>query len=96
MPAFPARSTGSPGTKKGFDDVSKELVMNQIPHELAIGGIFLPPLLVAGLFGTIATAITIRLLDRCRLAKYFFYPPLIFLALAVVYTSLIGTVLIPF
>jgi hypothetical protein len=69
--------------------------MNFIPHEFAFGGIFMPPLLVAGLFGAIAAAITIRLLNRYRLAKYFFYAPLVFLALMVIYTGLIGTFLIP-
>jgi hypothetical protein len=69
--------------------------MSYIPHEFAFGGIFMPPLLVAGLFGAIAAAITIRLLNRYRLAKYFFYPPLVFLALMVIYTGLIGTFLIP-
>jgi len=69
--------------------------MNLIPHEFAFGGIFMPPLLVASLFGTIATAITIRLLNRCRLARHFFYPPLVFLALMAIYTVLIGTFIIP-
>jgi hypothetical protein len=69
--------------------------MNFIPHEFAIGGVFMPPLQVAGLFGAIAAVITIRLLNRYRLAKYFFYPPLVFVALTVIYTGLIGTFLIP-
>jgi hypothetical protein len=69
--------------------------MISIPHEFAIGGVFMPPLLVAGLFGVIAAVITIRLLNRFRLAKYFFYPPLVFVALAVIYTGLIGIFIIP-
>ena len=69
--------------------------MNFIPHEFAVGGVFMPPLLVASLFGAIAAVITIRLLNRYRLAKYFFYPPLVFVALAVIYTGLIGTFIIP-
>jgi hypothetical protein len=69
--------------------------MSYIPHEFAVGGVFMPPLLVAGLFGAIAAVITIRLLNHYRLAKYFFYPPLVFLALMVIYTGLIGTFLIP-
>jgi hypothetical protein len=69
--------------------------MNDIPHEFAVGGVFMPPLLVAGLFGTLAAIITIGLLNRFRLAKYFFYPPLVFVALAVIYTGLIGTFIIP-
>jgi hypothetical protein len=68
--------------------------MNLIPHEFAFGGIFMPPLLVAGLLGAIATAITIRLLNRYRLARHFFYPPLVFLSLMAIYTVLIGTFII--
>ena len=68
--------------------------MNQIPHEFAIGGVFMPPLLVASFFGTIAAVVTARLLNRYRLSRYFFYPPLVFLALTAIYTVLIGTFII--
>ena len=68
--------------------------MNLIPHEFTFGGIFMPPLLIASLFGVIATAITIYLLNRYRLGRHFFYPPLVFLALMAIYTVLIGTFII--
>ena len=68
--------------------------MSSIPHEFAIGGVFMPPLLVASLLGTIAAVATARLLNRYRLSKYFFYPPLVFVALAIIYTVLIGTLII--
>jgi hypothetical protein len=69
--------------------------MISMPHEFAIGGVFMPPLLVAGLLGTIAAVVTARLLNRYRLSRFFFYPPLVFLALAVIFTVLIGTLIIP-
>ena len=65
--------------------------MKPIPHEFAIGGVFMPPLLIATVLGAIAAVATARLLNRVRLSKYLFYPPLVFLALTVVYTILIGT-----
>jgi hypothetical protein len=68
--------------------------MNQIPHEFAIGGVFMPPLLIASLLGTIAAVVTARLLNKYRLSKYFFYPPLVFMALMVIYTVFIGTFII--
>ena len=68
--------------------------MNLIPHEFTFGGIFMPPLLIASLFGAIATAITFYLLTRYRLGRPFFYPPLVFLALMAIYTVLIGTFII--
>ncbi len=68
--------------------------MNQIPHEFAIGGVFMPPLLIVSFLGAIAAMVTARLLNRYRLSKYFFNPPLVFLALMVIYTVLIGTFII--
>jgi len=68
--------------------------MNLIPHEFAIGGVFMPPLLIVSILGALASVVTARLLNRYRLSKYFFYPPLVFLALTVIYTVFIGTFII--
>ena len=68
--------------------------MISMPHEFAIGGVYLPPLLIVAAIGTIASVVTARFLNRYRLSKYFFYPPLVFLALAVIYTVFIGTFII--
>jgi len=65
-----------------------------IPHEFAIGGIYVPPMLIAALLGILGALITARLLNYYRLSKYFFYPPLVSLALMVVYTIFIGTFII--
>lgn len=69
--------------------------MNFIPVEFHIGGVFLPPLLVAAILGTIAAVFTARWLNRVRLSRYLFYPPLVFVAMMVIYTALIGTFIIP-
>ena len=66
-----------------------------IPKEFTIGGIYFPPLLIASILGVTLAVLTAMLLNRYRLSRYFFYPPLVFLALAVIYTGLIGTFLIP-
>lgn len=68
--------------------------MMQVPHEFAIFGVFMPPLLLDGILGTIAASLTARLLNRYRLSKFFVYPPLVFVALIVIYTVLIGTFII--
>ena len=68
--------------------------MNGIPSEFTIGGVYLPPLLVAGFLGVLLAYGTAHLLNRYRLSRYFFYPPLVFVALAVIYTVFIGTVFI--
>ncbi|MGD2000379.1 MAG: DUF1656 domain-containing protein [Desulfobacterales bacterium] len=65
-----------------------------MPHEFAIGEVFMPPLLVASLLGLLAAVVTANLLNRYRLSRFFFYPPLVFLALMIIYTVLIGTFII--
>ena len=65
-----------------------------IPYEFAIGEVYMPPLLVAAFLGLITAIVTARLLNRYRLSRYFFYPPLVFIALTVIYTVLIGTLVI--
>jgi len=67
-----------------------------VPSEFALGGVYMPPLLVPAILGMIAAGMTARLLNRFRLSKYFFYPPLVFVALAVIFTVFFGRVLIPF
>jgi len=66
-----------------------------MPHEFSIGGVYFPPLLIAAILGVLAAALTAMLLNRYRLSRYFFYPPLVFVALAIIYTVLIGTLIIP-
>ncbi len=69
--------------------------MRFIPHEFFIGGVYLPPLLIAGFLGVVLAAWTAIVLNRYRLSRYFFYPPLVFVALTVIYTVFIGTFIIP-
>ena len=64
------------------------------PHEIAIGGVYLPPLLVAAVLGVILAIASARLLNRYRLSRHFFYPPLVLLAMMILNTVLIGTFII--
>ncbi len=66
-----------------------------MPKEFTIGGVYFPPLLIAGILGVLASALTAMVLNRYRLSQFLYNPPLVFLALAVIYTGLIGTFLIP-
>jgi len=67
-----------------------------VPHEIHIGEVFMPPLLLAGILGLIAASVTAKLLNKYRLSKYFFYPPLVMVAMMVIYTILFGMIIIPF
>ncbi len=65
------------------------------PSEFSIGGIFLPPLLITSALGVAAASVTAVLLNRLRLARFFYYPPLVYVALAIVYTGLISDLFLP-
>jgi len=67
-----------------------------IPHEIHIGEVFIPPLVVAGFLGLLAASISGKLLNKYRLSKYFFFPPLAYIALMVIYTIAFGWIIIPF
>ena len=64
--------------------------MNKMTHEVALGGVYFAPLLLAFILGIFLAWFTARLLNKLKLSKYFFYPPLVFVALTVIYTVLIG------
>lgn len=65
------------------------------PSEFSLGGVYLPPLMIASILGVIAAWITAMLLNRFRLARFFFYPPLVYVALAVLYTGLVSNLFLP-
>ena len=67
-----------------------------IPIEFSLGGIYMPPLFVASILGVISAMIVAKLLNFYRLSRYFFYPPLVFIAFSVIFTMIYGTVLLPF
>jgi hypothetical protein len=69
--------------------------MNLFPSEFTAGGVYFPPLLIAALLGLALAWLTAHLLNRYRLSRFFFYPPLVLLALVVIYTVVIGTFVIP-
>jgi len=70
------------------------LMVKQIPHEFVMGDVYMPPLLISALLGAIAAYVTVRFLNRYRLSRYFFYPPLVSLSLMIIYTVFIGTFVI--
>ena len=69
--------------------------MHLVPSEVNIFGVYFPPLLLAAILGTVAAVLSAYLLNRYRLSRFFYFPPLVFLALTAIYTSLIGTFVIP-
>lgn len=70
-------------------------LLSAAPRELALGDIYVPPLLVAALLGLVLTSLTVRLMNKLRWHRFFVIPPLVELSLTVIYTVLIGTFFIP-
>ena len=69
--------------------------MDLIPKEFSLGGVYLTPWLIASLLGIIAAWLSAAVLNRLRLSRWFAYPPLVYLAMAVLYTIGFGTWVIP-
>ena len=69
--------------------------MHLFPHEIYVGEVFFSPMLLDAVLGLAAAWLTARLLNRFRLSRYFYYPPLVLIALAVIYTGLFSIFLVP-
>ena len=66
-----------------------------VPMEIAIGGIYFPPIMFAILLGVVLASFIARLLNRFNLTRFIWHPPLLFIALSVVCTRLVGIYIIP-
>ncbi len=70
--------------------------MSNVPHEIAILGIFCPPLLVATMIGMFLAWGTKYILTRLQLSHYLASPPLVYIALTIIFTSVVGFRITPF
>ncbi|SFV62391.1 hypothetical protein MNB_SM-4-1773 [hydrothermal vent metagenome] len=64
-------------------------MINNIPSELAISGVYLSPLLVVFFLAFIAALITATLLNKLKISQYIVHIPLGFLAILTLYIVLI-------
>jgi len=69
--------------------------MHLIPHELYVGEVFFPPMLLDAALGLAVALMTAWLLNRLRLSRYLYHPSLVLIALAVIYTGLFSIFLLP-
>jgi Protein of unknown function (DUF1656) len=69
--------------------------MQLIPHELHVGEVYFPPMLLDAALGLVAATITARLSNRFRVSRYFYHPSLVLIALTVIYTGLFSIFLFP-
>ena len=64
-----------------------------IPTEFNVAGVYMPPLLIAGVIGLFMAVLTARYMNRTRLSRHFFYPPLVFIALTAIYSFAVETLI---
>ena len=68
---------------------------SDLPIEVSIGGVYFPPILLATVLGIVLAWVITRLLNRLGLSQFIWYPPLFFLALAVICTGLVSFIILP-
>jgi len=69
--------------------------MNLSPSDVDIYGVYWPPLLVVFIMSFLAMNLTVYLLNRTRLARFFRFPMLVMASITTIYIVAIGTFLIP-
>lgn len=69
--------------------------MSFVPSEVEILGVYVPPILLAATFGLLAMWLTVYLLSRHRMFRWFVLPEVVMLAMAAVYTVILGTFVFP-
>ncbi|MDJ0895948.1 MAG: DUF1656 domain-containing protein [Alphaproteobacteria bacterium] len=69
--------------------------MNLNPTDVDIYGVFWPPLLVVFILSLLAMHLTVYLLNRYRLSRYFMSPLLVMATITTLYVLIIGTFVIP-
>ncbi|MHC4911342.1 MAG: DUF1656 domain-containing protein, partial [Planctomycetota bacterium] len=58
------------------------------------GGVYVPPALVVALLGLAAAWLASRIMNRTRLSRYVWNPPLALLAMWVLFSAIIGLFLL--
>ena len=69
--------------------------MSLNPTDVDIYGVFWPPLLVVFIVSFLAMHLTVYLLNRTRLSRFFMFPMVVMAAITTIYVMFIGTFLIP-
>ena len=65
------------------------------PSDVDIYGVYWPPLLVVFILSLLAMHLTVQVLNRTRLSRFFMFPMVVMAAITTIYVIFIGTFLIP-
>jgi hypothetical protein len=71
-------------------------MINQYPHELQLGDVYITPVIVVLALGFFSALFTGWILNKTKLARYFYITEYVFLAIMVLYVILIDKFLIRF
>jgi len=62
---------------------------NRYPHELSLGDVYFSPILSVIVMAFVATVITVTLLNKLKVSRYFYAPSYVFIAILTLYMLLI-------
>jgi len=68
---------------------------DHLPIEQSISGIYFSPILSTYFFGILLAWFITSMINRFRLARYIWYPPLFFLSLMIICSGLVERFFIP-
>lgn len=68
--------------------------MNNIPHELALGDVYVSPWVPVFTIALLAAWLSVTLLNKARLSRYIMFPSATFLAFIALYIMLMNAFLI--
>ena len=69
--------------------------MNLSPTDVDIYGVYWPPLLVVFIVSFLAMWLTVYVLNRTRLARFFMFPLVVMASITTLYVIVLGTFVIP-
>jgi len=67
------------------------MMANSFPHELSIGDVYFSPLLPALFFAFLAALVTVMIMNKLKISRWFYAPSYVFLAIMTLYLVLIDT-----
>jgi len=69
---------------------------NPFPHELSLGDVYYSPVLLVAFLSFLGALLTVIVLNKLKLSRYFYAPSYVFLAIMALYVVLIDTFWIKF
>jgi len=61
------------------------MTANPYPHELCVSDVYFSPLLPALFFSFLTALVTVTLLNKLKISRWFYAPPYVFLAIMTLY-----------